>query len=100
MSAPLNVDPAQLHAASGLAAEVARDLQRELEQLEHRWEDLVGTWDGVASRAYGPEFEEWRTGAQKVIAALDSTSVLLLQHAYEFPQADQSSASNISTSLG
>ncbi|WP_078324484.1 WXG100 family type VII secretion target [Mycobacteroides salmoniphilum] len=100
MSAPLNVDPAQLHAASGLAAEAARDMQRQLEQLAHRWEDLSGTWDGIASRAYQPEWEQWRGGAEKVIAALDSTSVLLAQHAYEFPQADQSSASNISTSLG
>ncbi len=100
MSAPLNVDPAQLHAVSGLAAEVARDLQREQEQLAHRWEDLAGTWDGVASKAYQPEWEQWREGAQKVIAALDSTSVLLAQHAYQFPQAEQSSASNISSSLG
>lgn len=100
MSAPLNVDPAQLHSASALAGDAARDLQREFEQLAHRWEDVSGTWDGVASRAFQPEWEQWREGAQKVIAALDSTSVLLAQHAYEFPQADQSSASNISTTLG
>jgi WXG100 family type VII secretion target len=100
MSAPLNVDPAQLHAASGLAADAARDMQRELDQLVHRWEDVSGTWDGVASRAYQPEWDQWREGARKVIAALDSTSVLLTQHAYEFPQGDQSSASSISTTLG
>ncbi|WP_255789154.1 WXG100 family type VII secretion target [Mycobacteroides abscessus] len=75
MSAPLNVDPAQLHAVSGLAADAARDLQRELDQLEHRWEDLSSTWDGVASRAFGPEFDAWREGAQKTVAALDSASV-------------------------
>ncbi|MDM2422763.1 WXG100 family type VII secretion target [Mycobacteroides abscessus] len=96
MSAPLNVDPAQVHAVSGLAAEVARDLQRELEQLTHRWEDLVSTWDGVASRAYAPEFDEWRQGAQKAIAALDSTAVALAQHGYAFQQTDGSSASGIS----
>ncbi|MFT9573612.1 WXG100 family type VII secretion target [Mycobacteroides abscessus] len=96
MSAPLNVDPAQVHAVSGLAAEVARDLQRELDQLTHRWEDLVSTWDGVASRAYGPEFDEWRQGAQKAIAALDSTAVALAQHGYAFQQTDSSSASGIS----
>lgn len=95
MSAPLNVDPAQLHAVSGLAAEVARDLQRELDQLTHRWEDLSSTWDGVASRAYRPEFDEWRQGAEKVIAALDSTSVALVQHGYAFGQTDGSSASGI-----
>ncbi|MFD6197167.1 WXG100 family type VII secretion target [Mycobacteriaceae bacterium NPDC060252] len=95
MSAPLNIDPAQLHAVSGLAAEVARDLQRELEQLVHRWEDLSSTWDGVASRAYGPEFDEWRQGAQKAIAALDSASVTLAQHGYAFHHTDGSSASGI-----
>lgn len=100
MSAPLNVDPALLHAASSLAAEAARDLQRELDRLTHRWEDLAGTWDGVASRAYRPEWEQWREGAQKAIAALDSTAVLLAQHAYDFPQSDQSSATSISSSLG
>lgn len=96
MSAPLNVDPAQLHAVSGLAAEVARDLQRELDQLTHRWEDLSSTWDGVASRAYRPEFDEWRGGAQKTIAALDSTSALLAQHGYAFGQTESASASDIS----
>ncbi|SKQ12725.1 WXG100 family type VII secretion target [Mycobacteroides abscessus] len=96
MSAPLNVDPAQLHAVSGLAAEVARDLQRELEQLVHRWEDLASTWDGVASRAYGPEFDEWREGAQKAIAALDSTSIALAQHGYAFTATEGASASGIS----
>lgn len=95
MGAPLNVNPAQLHAASGLAAEVSRDLRYELEQLAQRWEDLAGTWDGVASRAYQPEWDEWREGAKKVIAALDSTAILLAQHAYEFPQADSTSAANI-----
>ncbi|MDO3058458.1 MULTISPECIES: WXG100 family type VII secretion target [Mycobacteriaceae] len=95
MSAPLNVDPAQLHAASGLAAESARDLQRELDQLVHRWEDLSGTWDGVASRAYGPEFDEWREGARKTIAALDSASVTLAQHGYAFTESEATSASNI-----
>ncbi|PVA66228.1 WXG100 family type VII secretion target [Mycobacteroides abscessus] len=95
MSAPLNIDPAQLHAVSGLAAEVSRDLQRELEQLVHRWEDVSGTWDGVASRAYGPEFDEWRQGVQKTIAALDSASMTLAQHGYAFLQTDGSSASGI-----
>ncbi|MBN7310697.1 Fis family transcriptional regulator [Mycobacteroides abscessus subsp. abscessus] len=96
MSAPLNVDPAQLHAASGLTAESARDLQRELEQLVHRWEDLSSTWDGVASRAFGPEFDEWREGAQKTIAALDSASVTLAQHGYAFAESEAISAQNIS----
>lgn len=96
MSAPLSVDPAQLHAVSGLAAEVVRDLQREIDQLTHRWEDLSSTWDGVASRAYGPEFDEWREGAQKAITALDSTSVALAQHGYAFTATESASASGIS----
>ncbi|SLF39129.1 WXG100 family type VII secretion target [Mycobacteroides abscessus] len=95
MSAPLNVDPAQLHAASGLAADAARDLQRELDRLTHRWEDVSGTWDGIASRAFSPEWEQWREGAQKAIAALDATAVLLAQHGYAFPEVDGGSASGI-----
>ncbi|RIR08316.1 WXG100 family type VII secretion target [Mycobacteroides abscessus] len=95
MSAPLNVDPAQLHAVSGLAADVARDLQRELDQLEHRWEDLSSTWDGVASRAFGPEFDAWRGGALKTVAALDSASVTLAQHGYAFAESEAMSAQNI-----
>lgn len=95
MSAPLNVDPAQLHAVSGLTAESARDLQRELDQLMHRWEDLSSTWDGVASRAFAPEFDEWCEGARKTIAALDSASVTLAQHGYAFAESESASASNI-----
>ncbi|WJJ56345.1 hypothetical protein PROPHIT501_57 [Mycobacterium phage prophiT50-1] len=50
----------------------------------------------MASRAYGPEFDEWRQGAQKAIAALDSTAVALAQHGYAFQQTDGSSALGIS----
>ncbi len=85
--------------ASDLAADAARDLQQEVDRLRAKWDDLAGTWKGLAASAYAPEWEQWIAGAEKTISALDSESVLLAQHAYSFEQNDSGSGGAIDSSV-
>lgn len=99
MTGAFSAQTTEMLAASDLAADAAADLKAELDRLLQKWEDLSGTWRGLAASAYAPEVEQWRAGAEKAIAALDSSSILLAQHAYTFTDIDGGSAGSINSAI-
>lgn len=99
MTGAFSVQTSEMLAVADLAADAATDLSSELDKLKQKWEDLAGTWKGLGAKGYAPEFEQWVEGAQKVVSSLDSSSILLTQHAYSFEQNDSGSGGAISSAI-
>ncbi|MBB4853393.1 WXG100 family type VII secretion target [Mycobacteroides chelonae] len=97
MTGSFSTQTSEMLAASDLAADAATHLKNELERLSQVWEDLTSTWEGRASSAFRPEWDEWAEGATKVIDALDGSAKLLAQHAYTYTDLEANNSGNISS---
>lgn len=87
-----SVSVGALLGVAGPVTELAEDAGAGLRRLDAAAEDLLGTrWAGPAASAYRSEWQLWRSGAQKVLEALDEMSAALHRAAADYADREQAS---------
>jgi WXG100 family type VII secretion target len=86
------LDPAALQQAQDLVARIAADLVAERRSLAGTVDGLLGGgWSGVAADEYRQAWNEWRDGADQVLAALHASSELMGQTRAAYLSGDDAS---------
>lgn len=71
-------DAAALARAQAMIADIAADLVKERAALDRSVSGLLGAgWSGAAAEEYRQAWDDWRQGADEVLAALRTESELL-----------------------
>lgn len=87
-----DVEQSALPAAQARTDQVHAQLQSALGDATARVTSLLGSgWRGPAATAYQQAFDEWRSGAEEVLAGLTTMSQLLAQTAADYGASDTSS---------
>jgi len=85
---------------SAFLANQADDLERELTNINRRWQDLLTTWTGRAASAYEPAWGDWYDAAKTVTAILQEHSGLLQQAVAMAVADEQQRAADLGTLSG
>jgi WXG100 family type VII secretion target len=73
----IRLDPAQLSIGADAVEARAADMATRRTQIEASVETLLATWHGDAAGRFALLWEEWRDGADGVIAGLGASAVAL-----------------------
>lgn len=93
MGQPLEVVASDLHLAAARLQEAGQRLQDGLSGVDLETRELLGSgWRGGAASAFSSAWEQWHSGAGKVVRALQSMSELLTVAAKEYSKIDEQAA--------
>jgi WXG100 family type VII secretion target len=88
----LRLDPAQLSIGADAVEDRAADMAARRAQIEAWVDALLADWPGVAADRFAQLWEEWREGADGVIAGLASSAGALRSARDDVSLADTSSS--------
>ncbi|MCG5433836.1 WXG100 family type VII secretion target [Mycobacterium sp. MYCO198283] len=88
----IRVDSALVAGAARAVADDAEALRAELARISDEWDGLSGGWSGAAASAYASLFDEWHSGASRVVEALTRSSELLSGAAAAYSEREAASA--------
>ncbi|OBC02709.1 WXG100 family type VII secretion target [Gordonia sp. 852002-50395_SCH5434458] len=89
----IRADFAELDYAQKFIGGVADSLEGEVKALAKRMTTLLDNWDGLTSKAYRTEWDDWHEGATEVIAALRQSIEALGMARAALSEADAAGAS-------
>ena len=87
----VRVDAPRAVETSHAVAVDADELRAELSRLSHEWGAVLSGWSGAAASSYADHWEEWHSGAAKLVERLAQSSQLLERAAKAYD--DQEAAS-------
>jgi WXG100 family type VII secretion target len=88
----LRLDPAQLSIGADAVEARAADMATRRTRIQASVDALLAGWHGAAADRFAGLWEEWRTGADSVIAGLASSAVALRSARDDVSLADGSSS--------
>jgi WXG100 family type VII secretion target len=88
----IRLDPAQLSIGADAVEARAADMATRRAEIEASVDGLLAGWRGDAASRFADLWEEWRTGADEVIANLSASSVALRSARDDVSLADASSS--------
>ncbi|WP_109523954.1 MULTISPECIES: WXG100 family type VII secretion target [Nocardia] len=94
MSDELHVEVDRLREAARFTAGKAQVIRDQLTQLDDTIgkELLADGWQGAAASAYDESWVEWKAGAEKVIAALETSATSLAEAANQYELRDSTNS--------
>ncbi|WP_159081279.1 WXG100 family type VII secretion target [Nocardioides sediminis] len=99
----VRLDPAQLSIGADRVEARAADMATRRAQVGAAVDALLSTWHGAAAERFAGLWEEWRDGADTVIAGLSTSAVALRAARDDVTLADTSSSEThdlLATRLG
>ena len=88
----IRLDPAQLSIGADAVEARAADMTTRRTQIEASVDALLAGWHGAAADRFDGLWEEWRDGADRVIAGLAASAISLRAARDEVSLADASSS--------
>lgn len=88
----IRLDPAQLSIGADAVEVRAADMATRRTQIEASVDALLASWHGAAADRFASLWEEWRDGADGVIAGLAASAVALRAARDDLSLADASSS--------
>lgn len=70
----------------------AEELRSKLTRLSKEWDSVWSGWSGAAAASYAALWEEWHTGAAKLVETLARSSQLLERAAVSYDEQEIASA--------
>lgn len=89
-------DPVELQICGSALTEIRAELSTELTTLRGEMDTLFSTgWHGQAATGFAQGWDDWRAGAETVLAALGSMADLLNDTGRTYSTTDDSSADRL-----
>ncbi|RJO77659.1 WXG100 family type VII secretion target [Nocardia panacis] len=97
MSEELRVNPERLREAARFIAEKAQTIRDRVKGLDDTVGRglLCGGWRGRTASVYDESWMEWKTGADDVVAGLESSALKLVEAANRYQAQDAHTADQI-----